>query len=537
MLQPAEERLYAEFALPLPSQCPECRRHARLLFRNFFHLYHRTCSLTGKKIISMYREDAPFPVYDTREWSSDRWDALDYGKSIDWSAPFFEQVGLLHRTVPRMTLLNFSCENSEYCNMAANTRGSYLVFGCVANEECMYGHSVWKCNQCYDCLYCYQSARCYECVDCMGCHSLAFSRACENCSSSSFLVHCTGCRDCFGCVGLKNKQYHIFNEPHSKEEYERKMKEFNSGSHRILAFAQTRLQKLVGTEIVKHYHGINCEDVTGDYLYNSKKTVECYDLKNSQDARYCTTGDGFVDCVDCDYIGVSPIERCVSCLTAQGYELLFCHCCFNNSARLWYCDHCFATQDCFGCVGLKNKRYCILNKQYSKEEYEKLLPRLKEHMRANGEWGKFFPAALSPFAYNETIACEYAPLTREETLSKGWKWHEKVDADQSYLGPQSTVPDDIRDATDDIVHTIFTCESSGKLYKILPQELQFYREMKLPLPRKCFMERQRVRFASRNPRKLWDRACAKCAKPIQTTYAPDRPETVHCEKCYLEAVY
>jgi len=37
-------------------------------------------------------------------------------------------------------------------------------------------------------------------------------------------------------------------------------------------------------------------------------------------------------------------------------------------------------------------------------------------MMKTGEWGEFFPASLSPFGYNETVAQEYFPLSREEVL-------------------------------------------------------------------------------------------------------------------------
>ena len=51
-----------------------------------------------------------------------------------------------------------------------------------------------------------------------------------------------------------------------------------------------------------------------------------------------------------------------------------------------YTRECFACKYCFGCVGLRNKSYCILNKQYTKEEYETLVPRIIAHMRETGEW-------------------------------------------------------------------------------------------------------------------------------------------------------
>jgi hypothetical protein len=52
-----------------------------------------------------------------------------------------------------------------------------------------------------------------------------------------------------------------------------------------------------------------------------------------------------------------------------------------------------------------------LNKQYTKEEYEKLLPKIIAHMKKTGEWGEFFPISISPFNYEETPAMDYYPLT------------------------------------------------------------------------------------------------------------------------------
>ena len=172
------------------------------MFRNFFNLYHRTCDLSGKKIISMYDKDSPFPVYEMHEWWRDKWDGLAQGKPIDHGAPFLQQVRMLHGSVPRMSLVNIECENTDYCNMSYQSRNCYLVFGNVSNEDCSYGHIVWLSQNCFDCLYCYRCAFCYECIDCVQCSNLTFSRDCDNCSFSSFLVHCVGCRSCFGCVGL-----------------------------------------------------------------------------------------------------------------------------------------------------------------------------------------------------------------------------------------------------------------------------------------------------------------------------------------------
>jgi hypothetical protein len=55
----------------------------------------------------------------------------------------------------------------------------------------------------------------------------------------------------------------------------------------------------------------------------------------------------------------------------------------NNCSNIFYSSECFSCKNCFACSGLKNKQYCILNKQYSKEEYEKLVPQIIEKMQAD----------------------------------------------------------------------------------------------------------------------------------------------------------
>jgi len=203
---------------------------------------------------------------------------------------------------------------------------------------------------------------------------------------------------------------------------------------------------------------------------------------------------------------------------------------------VFYSIECFNSKNLFGCAGLKNKQYCIFNKQYSKEEYEKLAGRIIEHMQKTGEWDEYLRPEVCTMKYNETIANEYFPLDRSTAIEQGWEWWDKPEI-SLYKGPHAEVPENIKDISDDICNKILKSEKSGKLYKIIPQELRFYMENGLPVPLKSPDERHLERLARRNPYKLWSRNCAKCGTEIQTTYAPDRPEKVYCEKCYLKEIY
>ena len=159
-------------------------------------------------------------------------------------------------------------------------------------------------------------------------------------------------------------------------------------------------------------------------------------------------------------------------------------------------------------------------------------------MRKNGEWGEFFPSSISPFGYNETLTNEYYPLTREEALKQGFKWSEyespfpRVDK----VIPGSKIPERITEIPDDILNWAIECEITKKPFRIIPQELEFYRKHSLPVPRRHPEQRHLDRMSMRNPRKLWERKCDKCKKDIISTFESKRPEKVYCEECYNREV-
>jgi hypothetical protein len=280
-----------------------------------------------------------------------------------------------------------------------------------------------------------------------------------------------------------------------------------------------------------------CENSTGDHLFRDKNVRDSYFTFESEDCAYCYDTGSVKNCIDVlePFKGELQFESHGCNL---GYNLCVCSKCYECKSTL-YSQYCWYCTDCFGCFGLRRKKYCILNKQYTKEEYEELVPKIIKHMRKTSEWGEFFPAVLSIFDYNETAAQQYFPLTKEEVLKNGWRWMDKRDEmpKVTKIVPAGKLPDSIESVPDDILNWAIECEVTKRPFKIIKQELEFYRQMRLPVPHEHPDERHRRRMAMRNPRSLWKRECMKCGKPIATNYPPERPEIVYCEQCYLEAVY
>jgi hypothetical protein len=159
-------------------------------------------------------------------------------------------------------------------------------------------------------------------------------------------------------------------------------------------------------------------------------------------------------------------------------------------------------------------------------------------MKTDGQYGAFFPRTLSPFAYNETMAMDWFPLTKEEAQKQGCSWKEGDEVSKvKKVIRASQLPDAIDDIPDDILNWAVLCERTERPFRIVKQELSFYRKMRLPIPHLHPEERHKERLQRRHGRLLWQRTCAKCGKGIQTTYAPERPEIVYCEECYLKEVY
>ncbi len=541
-ITPEDLELYQKFEIEPQPLCFECDQKQRLCFRNEHALYTRKCDATGETIISIYAPDNPYKVYKSDYWYSDKWDPLEYGQEFNFQRPFFEQLKELQLKVPRLALNNINPENSDYCNSCIGNKNCYLVFGGDYNEDCMYGTLCMKNRSSLDLdILSNENELCYMLSDTVNCYGCQFAFNSSNSNNCYFISDCTGCSECILSNNLKNKSYYIFNKPYSKEEYFKKKAELLNGSWQQQQENYRQFLELLKRRTVNFANNISAENCTGDYIKNSQNCHNCYDVTGSQDGNNVILGYVTKDCLNSCLLG-HKCELCYNIVSGVGiYNTRFSFF-IVDSSNIDYCNFVENCQDLFACVGLKQKKYCILNKQYSKEEYVVLRAKIIEHMEKTGEWAKFLPKDLSCFGYNETTAQDYYPLTKEQALKEGFQWR---DEENKHIQPQTyNMPDQIKDVPDSISSEIFVCQAStawgsgcGKNFKIIPQELKFYRQMNIPLPHQCPNCRHIFRMSLRNPRKLWERHCAKCGTTIQTSYSPERPETVYCKKCYLKEIY
>lgn len=530
--------VFQEQKYPIPPSplTPEQRQQRRFARRNERKLYKRPCDLTGETIISFYRPDAPFTIYSHDAWWSDKWDPMQYGRDIDFNRPFFEQFAELQKEVPRIGMVVHTCENCEFAPYSVRSRNCYMCISCKESEDLRYCYQTHFSKDCIDCSLCFRMELCYQCLYCTGLFGSQECKDCENGSSLYFCEDCRGCNNCIGCKNLSQKNYHILNQPVSKEEFERVKEELKSFTKREQW--RTKAKEFFLTLPTRHAHLINCELSTGDHLLHCKNALHCFDCSDLEDCRFSFTSPGHVkDSQDFDY---SPeAELCYDCLSVVGsYMALFCLHSW-ECKNILYTDECFSSKNLFGCIGLRNKEYCILNKQYSEGDYEELAGKLASHMLKTGEWGNYFPLAIAPFAYNETIAQTFYPLDKAKAKESGLLWIEEQDEPLHVEKkiPAERLPDTVDQIPDDILHWAITGMKTERPFKLIPQELTFYREQGIPIPRYHQEERYSARMALSNPRTLYKRQCMKTGQEIWTTYAPNRPEVVYSEEAYLAEVY
>ena len=567
-IEPEDFNFYEKIGVPAPTWCPECRFIRKTTFINERSLYKGTCGNCKKSIISMYHPDLPLPVWCPKCYLSDILDARNYAQDYDFSKSFLEQFKELkfktpHRSLDQNERNGEGCEYANYCYTSKNVYLSFFTTG--GSENIKYSKCHFKNNKnCVDCWAIKDNDRGYELVRSGKNFNSSFLVESDQCIESNFLFDCSNCVNCCLSSNIRNKSFYFRNQQLSREEYKKAIENLHLETYSGQMSVRKEFEEMANKAIHRHANIKNSINVFGDFIENSKNIYHCADVLDGENIRYSHSAvrparDSY------DILFTGKLGECYEATLAGrgGNRLLFSFSCGGGSINLFYCDSCRGCADCFGCMSLSNKQYCILNKQYTKEEYFKMIGKIKVHMKEmpfvdsvgrKYGFGESFPTEISPFAYNETLAFQEQPLSKEEIVKAGYKWREPEVKNYSSTIKSEDLPDSIVGVKDEICNEIIGCPNGGDIktqcvsaYKILPDELQFYRQMKIPLPRYCPNCRYYDRLKWKNPFRFYKRECMcglsnhvhknKCQNEFETMYAPERTEKIFCKECYQAEVY
>jgi hypothetical protein len=571
VIEPDDFSFYEKMKVPLPTFCPPCRFVRRISYRNERKLFKNKDAFTGEDIFSLFPQESRMKVVTQEEWYSDTWDALDYARDYDFSRPFFEQIMKLNYEVPVFNLNSQRPINSPYSANATALKNCYLCFNSSRSEDCMYGNDIEYCKDCVDNSHINYSERCYECFWLQNCYQCYFTIMSVDSRNLWFCRDCLGCNDCLGCANLRKLSYCIFNKQYTREEYFKKLK--NIGLDTVSGIEKVReiSRSFWNTQIIKYHQGIKNVNSTGSYVSNCKNVKDSYLVRESEDLRYCQYMEviGSKDSYDVTIWGErTELSYETEESGENSYNVKFSYNCWPSVRDCEYSINLRSCSDCFGCVGLKSKQYCVFNKQYERKDYENLVEKIKKHMDEMPyldkqgniyKYGEFFPIEHSPIGYNNSIVMEHFPMDKEEAIGLGFQWIEVPRGNYEVTKRAEDLASSIDEVTEIIINEVIECKECKNPYKIIQNEFIFLKKEKLPIPHICHDCRHKRRITDRLKTTLYDRGCMckgesdetgkyknsvthlhgnnPCGEKFKTGYPPDSSEIVYCEKCYQAEVY
>lgn len=540
MIEEGDIEFLRIFRSPPSRYCPTCRRMQRFVHMGVMRLFKHACKAPehGESVLSVLPTECPFPVYDYAYYGSEAFDPFGFGKEYIKDESPLAQLASLRRVFPMPSFLNRdpSSINCEYTNGGRGSKNCYFTSGVFSSEDVWYSalvngskevmtsRSIRACDTIYETLngeHLYRAAYAY------------FSKDCSDCA---LIFDCRNCTNCFGCVNLRNKSYCIFNEQKTKEEYEAFMAT-KPLAHSAFQGHAERFWALVRSLPLNAPRNTAAENVSGVLLENSRNLFDAIDCRKAEHVRHADGALTHKDSMDILFSGGSEqiyqstnvgssssmVKFSISCKYTTDSEFVF------NSKNL---------TNCFMCFGLENKSFCVLNKQYTPEEYWPLVDSIKTEMLQRGEYGEHPAMFFSAQAYNFSLAGLYYPLPDEIILKLGGYIAAEPDTNAGAMDTvqAADLPDTIASIDDSILSKAILCEETGRPFRIVPAELAFYRKLGVPLPR--LHPNIRInRLYRLSPTGLrYYTECANCRKDIQSLFDPKDGYVLYCESCYQQEV-
>src|SRR3989338_7001674 len=512
--------------VPPPNYCPTCRRIRRFAHMNPLKLFKRSCDAPShsESIISIFSEECPISVFDYEYFISDKFNPFSYGRKYDKNESPFQILLSMRKEFPVPSFLNkdSSSVNSEYSNGGRNVKNGYLAMSCYQSENIWYSNFIIKSKDVMEGREIENSDHLYKGLYSDHIYRSLFIYFSKECTDSMFLFDCRNCDNCFGCVNLRGAKHCVWNKQLSKEEYEKFIKSVYPLGRHTLAEYEKKFWNLVKTLPINAPRNVTVDNVKGVLLKNVRNVYDVTDSADSERVRHSNGCFSHQDSMDVLYSGNhSSLLYSTTNVGGQSSKVKFS---IHNklSTDSEFIFNCKDVHNCFMCFGLQNKSYCVLNIQYSKEEYFPLVDSIKTQMLERGEYGDGLGLDISAQAYNFSIGQITFPLEGGEILKLGGyiAKEPETNAGNVKILSHDEVPQTIEEVSDDIVNHAIKCEVTGKPFRIISSELQFLRKMKMPLPTQHPFIRMQSSFLFVPVGKKYDASCAKCQKSIDSVFDP-----------------
>lgn len=540
MMDETEIAQYRKYNVPPSKYAPMTRMKLMNCHIVMFDMWYNPQPDGGKPLISVIHPASGIRVLPDEEWFQR--DFTSHARELDLARPFFDQLHELSLAVPRSANFNYVQPENSLAFISRGDQNSYFVLACKSKNS-VFSMNVSDMEDSAEVALSYNIFRSYNVVHSQNVADCLYLRECLDCMSSAFLFDCRNCEFCFGATNKRNKKYLWWNEQLSEAEWKKRRAEVDLSSYAVREECEQRFKNLIAQAIWPENWNIHSEDAVGEYIYDSTRIHDAfYVCKGCADLEWANIAYGVAshDCYMCAALtGASDCYYGIG----NGYsaKTLFSLSLLTRCLDCELCHACMDCENCFGCFGLRHKKFCILNKQYTEEEYWKKVDELKCAMLDSGEYGDLPSAKFSTQHWSGCGARYIYDTPKEELIKLGMpdvdvtsEGAEGAAMAASMIHATSEIPDRADEA---MTKTVYRDDVSGRRFSYLVPELAIYRALKIAPPRSHATRRMLDLYRELNMAVFDAASCAKCAKKVSVarnkTYTS---RTIYCKECYYRYI-
>ena len=494
---------------------------------------------TGAPIICPVHPATGIKVLPDKEWFAK--DFSELSLDLDLNHSFFDQLIALRKKVPSSAGRNYKETENSIAVVSLGDVNSYFVV-LSRSKNTLFSVSALDTESSAEVYNSSGITSSYQIVHSERIFNSQYIRESRDCLNSAFLFDCRNCENCFGATNKRNAKHLWFNEQLTEQEWKKRRAEVDLGSRSQKEKWLTKFDELVKNAIWPENFNENCENSSGEYLTKATNCESVYYADGGARDEYHTSwslgncernafASSMLNAQD-NYFSCDIVE-CNK--TRYSYLLMRCQ-------NVEYSTECYDCEDCFGCVGLRRKKFCILNKQYSEEEYWKKLDELKCAMLERGEYGEFLPAKMSPAYFPEGGSVRYY-LADPIEFGKAINAHTFEADAEGALGEISNatdmidsikLPDSIDEMDDTWIGKPVLDASYKRRFSFFAPEIALYKKLRVAPPVSHHVKRVLDLTQTSNTGVFEKGTCKNCHKEVTTSRNPTYPNhKIFCKTCYL----
>lgn len=510
-----------------PDFCPTCRFRMMYTYINDKHLYNRKSTKTGENIVSVISDDYEWIVLKAEDYKqmilNDEF--LNF-KSDIWNNIFTEFKNQ-YKLFPKPSKLIYpELENAEFTSHSGWAKNIYMSFWVFVNVENIFNsfYVFYDCRNVFSSYYIIKSSNIYDSWLINSSFEISFS---YNIKDSSNLIFCRNMQnsfECMFCCNQINSKYKIYNKQYSKPEYEIIKKSILQKMSNYFWFKilENEYRIFLNSNLIEVSSNIvNSESVVWEKVSNSKNSINVYNIWDTVENCVNLIESGgwknIINSVACWLNSENIIWSCSAWVNS--YWVYFCFACVENCNNIYYCVDLESCNECMFCFWLKNKKYYIFNKKYSKEQYFQEKEKIILEMKIKWNWGDFLWFDFSYFPYNDTLSYDFfkvhSVINFDWTVTlidKNAKWivtifenkfisnaeldlwgEEKIQIKWRTKDKEINIPEWINvilpwekidyNNSEDILLKAIICEISWRPFKLIKAELDYIMKKWFPIPR------------------------------------------------------